>query len=58
MVDGAYGGEPSSDCEHELEEQGGGQQEVDEDVQDGGGEGKRISMLSQYYEQREIGGKK
>ena len=58
MVDGAYGGEPSSDCEHELEEQGGGQQEVDEDVHDGGREGKRISMLSHYYEQREIGGKK
>ena len=57
-MDGAYGGGPSSDCEHESEEQGGDQQEVDEGVQDGGGEGKRISMLSQYYEQREIEGKK
>ena len=55
---GAYGGGPPSDCEHESEEQGGDQQEVDEGVQDGGGEGKRISMLSQYYEQREIEGKK
>ena len=56
LVAGAYGG--GSPPEHESEEQSSGHQEVDVDVQDGGGEGKRVSMLSQYYERREIEGKK
>ena len=56
MVDGAYGGEPPSDFENELEEQGGDQQDLDDIIHDSGSGGKKISMISHYYEKREIGG--
>lgn len=37
--------------------EGGDQQALDDIVHDGGNGGKKISMISHYYEKREIGGK-